>query len=69
VGGQGLFGLLAVGGGPGQLAAAVAGGLVELVAQPVALGSQLGRGQPPQVRAAGGVDGQGLSAGPGQGMG
>jgi hypothetical protein len=33
-----MVGLLAVGGGPGQLPAAVAGGLVELVAQPVPLG-------------------------------
>src|SRR5512133_4062230 len=38
VGGHGLLDLLAVGGGLGQLAAAVAGGLVELAAQPVPLG-------------------------------
>jgi hypothetical protein len=38
VGGQDLFGLPAVGGGPGQFAGAVAGGLVELAAQPVPLG-------------------------------
>jgi hypothetical protein len=37
-GGQGGLGLLAVGGGPGELATAVAGGLVELAAQPVPLG-------------------------------
>jgi hypothetical protein len=47
----------------------VAGGLVELAAQPVALGPQLGRGQPLKIRAAGGVDGQGLAARPGQGLG
>ena len=69
VGGQGLLGLLAVGGGPGQLPAAVAGGLVELAAQPVPLGPQLGRGQPLEIGAAGGVDGQGLAASPGQGLG
>jgi hypothetical protein len=69
VGGQGLFGLLAVGGGPGQLAAAVAGGLVEPLAKPVALGPQPGRGQPLEVQAAGGVDGQGLAPSSGQGLG
>jgi hypothetical protein len=57
-----------VGGDPGQLAAAVPGGLVELAPQPVPLGPQLRCGQPPQVRAGGGVDGQGLPAGPGQGL-
>jgi hypothetical protein len=41
VGGQSLLGLLAVGGGPGQLTAAVAGGLIELAAEPVPLGPQL----------------------------
>ena len=51
VGGQGLLGLLAVGGGPGQLAAAVPGGLVELAAQPIPLSPQLGRGQPLEVGA------------------
>jgi hypothetical protein len=45
--GQGFLGLLAVGGGPGQLVAAVVGGLIELQAEPVPLGPQLGRGQPP----------------------
>jgi hypothetical protein len=69
VGGQGFLGVLAVGGGPGQLAAAVAGGLVELLAEPVPLGPQLRRGQPPQVRDAGSVDGQGLAPRPGQGLG
>ena len=64
-GGQGGLGLLAVGGGPGQLPGAVPGGLVKLVAQSVPLGPQLGRGQPPQVQAARGVDGQGLAASPG----
>ena len=49
MGGQGCLGLLAVGGGPGQLAAAVAGGLVELAAEPVPLGPQLGRGQPLEI--------------------
>jgi hypothetical protein len=57
VGGQSLLGLLAVGGGPGQLAAAVAGRMVELAAELVPLGPQLGRGKPPQIGAAGGVDG------------
>jgi hypothetical protein len=67
--GEGFLGLLAVGGGPVQLAAAVSGGLVHLAAEPVALGPQLGRGQPLEVRTAGGIDGQGLAAGPGQGLG
>jgi hypothetical protein len=58
-----------VGGGPGQVAAAVAGGLVELLAEPVPLGPQLTSGQPLEIGAAGGVDGQGLPAGPGQGLG
>ena len=49
--------------------AAVAGGLVELAAQPVPLGPQLGRGQPLEIGAAGGVDGQGLAASPRQGLG
>jgi hypothetical protein len=69
VSGQGFFGLLAVGHGPDQLAAAVPGGMIELTAQPVPLGPQLRRGQPPQVRAAGGVHGQGLAARPRQGLG
>ena len=37
VGGQGVLGVMAMGGGPGQLAAVVAGGLVQLVAEPVPL--------------------------------
>ena len=53
VGGQGFLGLLAVGGGTFKLAAAVPGGLVELMAQPVPLGPQLRRGQPLRIRAAG----------------
>jgi hypothetical protein len=69
VGRQGLLGLLAVGGGPGEFPAAVAGGLVELAAQPVPLGPQLGRGQPPQIRVVWSVHGQGLAARPGQGLG
>jgi hypothetical protein len=69
VSGQGLLRLLAVGGGPGQLAAAVAGGLVELVAQPVPLGPQLRGGQSLEIGTVGGVDGQGLAARPGQGLG
>jgi hypothetical protein len=44
VGGQGCLDLLAVGGGPGQLPAAVAGRLVELVTEPVPLGPQVGGG-------------------------
>ena len=43
MGAQDPLSLLAVGGGPGQLPAAVAGGLVELAAQPIPLGPQLGR--------------------------
>jgi hypothetical protein len=45
-GGQGL---LAVDGGPLELAGAVAGRLVEQAAQPVPLGPQLGRGQPLEI--------------------
>jgi hypothetical protein len=69
VGGQGFLSLLAVGAGSGQLPAAVAGSLVELAAQPVPLGPQLGRGQPLKIGAALGVDGQGLAASPRQGLG
>jgi hypothetical protein len=69
VGGQGLLDLLAVGAGPGQLPAAISGHLVELATQPVPLGPQLRCGQPLEVGAALGVDGQGLAAGPGQGLG
>jgi hypothetical protein len=69
VGGQGFFGLLAMDQGPGQFPTAVAGGLVELAAQPVPLDPQLGRGQPPEIGVAGGVDGQGLAASPGEGLG
>src|SRR5829696_8851693 len=58
ISGQRLLGLLAASSSPFELAAAVAGGLVEL-AQPVALGPQLTRGELPQVWAGGGVDGQG----------
>jgi hypothetical protein len=47
VGGQGFLRLHAVGGGPGQLPAAVARGLVELAAQPVPLGPQLTSRQAP----------------------
>jgi len=68
VGGQGFLGLLAVGGGPSEFPVAVAGRLVELAAEPVALGPQLGRGQPLEVRAAGGIDGQPLAASPRQGL-
>jgi hypothetical protein len=68
-GGQGGLSLLAVGSSPGEFTAAVAGSLVELAAQPVPLGPQLRRALPPQVQAAGGVDGQGLTASPGQGLG
>jgi hypothetical protein len=63
VGGQGLLGVLAVGAGPGKLAAAVAGGLVEPAAQPVPLGPQLTGRHSSEIRAAGGVDRQGLAAG------
>jgi hypothetical protein len=43
--------------------------LVQLVAEPVPLGPQLGRGQPLEIQAAGGVHGQDLAAGPGEGPG
>jgi hypothetical protein len=69
LGGQGSLGLLAVGAGPGKLTAAVAGGFVELAAEPVPLGPQLRRRQLSQVQAARGVDGQGLPTSPGQGLG
>jgi hypothetical protein len=69
MGGQSVLGLLAVGGGPGQLPAAVTGHLIKLATEPVPLGSQLGGGQSLQIQAAGGVDGQGLPAGPREGMG
>ena len=69
VGGEGCLGLLAVGGGPGQLAATVPGRLVELAAQAVAFGPQLRRGQPLEIWVAGGVDGQRLAARSGQGVG
>jgi hypothetical protein len=68
IGGQRLLGLLAMGSGPAQLPAAVAGGLVELAPQPVPLGPQLTSGQPLEIGAAGGVDGHPLAAGPGQGL-
>jgi len=64
----GLLGLLAVGGGPGQLAAAVTRGLVELATQPIPLGPQLTGRESLEIWAARGVDGQGLAAGPGQGL-
>ena len=35
--------------GSGQLAGAVARGLIELATEPVALGPQLGCGQPPEI--------------------
>jgi len=69
VGGQGCLGVLAVGGGPGEFAAAVAGGLVELLAKPVPLGPQLTSGQPLEIGAVGDVDGQGLVPSSGQGLG
>jgi hypothetical protein len=58
-----------VGGGQGEFPASVAGRLVELLAQPVPLGPQLRRGQPLEIGAVGGVDGQGLAAIPRQGLG
>jgi hypothetical protein len=45
------------------------GGLVELAAEPVPLGPQLLCGQPLDIRAAGGVDGQPLAASPRQRLG
>jgi hypothetical protein len=41
LGGQGFLGLMPVGAGPGKLTAAVAGGFVELAAEPIPLGPQL----------------------------
>jgi hypothetical protein len=61
VGGQGLLGLLAVGGGPGQLAAAVAGSLVELAAQPVPLSAQFPCREQLEIGAAEDVDRQRLA--------
>ena len=49
VGGQGFLRFLAAGDGSGQLAGAVARGLIELATEPVALGPQLGCGQPPEI--------------------
>jgi hypothetical protein len=46
MGGQRLLGLLAMRGGPAQLPAAVARGLIQLAPQPVPLGPQLTSGQP-----------------------
>jgi hypothetical protein len=68
-GSKGFLGLLAVGGDPGQLAGAVLGGLIQLAAEPVPLGPQLTSGQPLEVGAVGGVDGQGLAPSSGQGLG
>jgi hypothetical protein len=68
-GGQGGLGLLAVDGGPGQLAAAVKGSLVELAAQPIPVGPQLGRGRSLEVWAVRGVNGQGLAPSPRQRLG
>jgi hypothetical protein len=61
VGGQGFLGVLAVGGGPGQLPAAISGGLVQLTTEPVPLGPQLPGRHLWEIGAAGGVDGQGLA--------
>jgi hypothetical protein len=52
VGCQRCLGLLAAGGGPGKLPAAVTGGMIQLAAQPVPLGPQLRRGQPLEIGAA-----------------
>jgi hypothetical protein len=68
IGDQRLLGLLAMSGGPAQLAAAVAGGLVELAPKPVPLGPQLTGRHSLEIRTARGVDGQGLVAGSGQGL-
>jgi hypothetical protein len=68
-GAQSRLGLLAVGDGPGQLAASIAGSLIEPLAQPVPLRPQLRRRQPPQIWAAGGVDREGLAASSRQGLG
>jgi hypothetical protein len=46
MGGHGFIRVLAMGAGSGQFLAAIPWGLVELAAQPVALGPQLSRGQP-----------------------
>src|SRR5829696_8433582 len=64
VGGQGFLGVLAVVGGPGQFPAAISRGLVQLAAEPVALGPQLTSRHSWEIGAAGGVDGQGLAPSP-----
>ena len=69
VGGQGFLDLLTVGRGPGQLTAAVAGGLVELAAQPIPLGPQLPCREQSEIWATGGIDGQPLAASPRQDVG
>jgi hypothetical protein len=61
--GKGLVGVGAASSRPLKLPGPIARGLVQQAAQPVAFGPQLGSGQPPQVQAAGGVDGQRLLAG------
>jgi hypothetical protein len=69
MGGQVFLRVLAVGGSPGQLPTAIPGRLIELVAQPVPLGPQLRRRELSEIPAARRVDGQGLAASPGQGLG
>jgi hypothetical protein len=69
VSGQDILGLLAVDGGLGQLAAAVAGSLIQLAAELVPLSPQLTGRQSLEIGATRSVNGQGLPAGPGQGLG
>jgi hypothetical protein len=66
--GQGPLGVGAAVAGPLQLPRPILGCLVQLGAQPVALGAQLLGGELAQVGSAGGVDRQGLVAGPDQGL-
>jgi hypothetical protein len=69
VGGQDLLRFLAVGGGAGQLAGAIMGGLVELAAQPVPLGPQLTSRHSLRSRLFEVSMARGLAASPGQGLG
>jgi hypothetical protein len=63
--GHGFLRVLAVGGGPGQLPAAIPGCLIELATQPIPLGPQLPGRQSLEVWAIGRVDGQPLATCPG----
>ena len=62
---SGLFDYLAARGDVGVMTNPVPRGLAEQAAEAVPLGPELGGGQPPQIRAALGVDSQRVIAGPG----